>query len=84
MQAELDDLRRRVPPSPELDAGALDGRGAADQPVRAADADPLPGVGEAHLQGHWTRCSRDVGVAPVSLGTRSRNLVTVPGVLQDR
>jgi ATP-dependent helicase HrpA len=32
-------------------AGALDGGGAADQPVRPADAHALPGVGEARLQG---------------------------------
>ena len=50
-QADLADLRRRTIAVAGGRGGALDGGGAAHQPVRADDAHPLPDQPEAHLEG---------------------------------
>ena len=65
--------RRRRPPRPAVArarAGAVDGRGAADQPVRPADAHPRSRLGQAHLQGPGRPAP--VGVRPRQVAGRSK------------
>ena len=62
-------------PSPALRRDPLDDRGAAGQPLRAPDADPLPGLGQAHPAGHRRAVVSDSpyrkrGLAVPKTGTR--------------